>query len=145
MNIPFGVISCLGVFFLVPTGNKEPLGNWRAHLKELDPLGVCLLTAGVVCLLLGLQLGGSKYEWDSWHIITSFAVAGALLILFCFDQAKLKDRATLPLRIIRNRRIVAVTEYTLCIHGGIFVFSYYVSAAPIPHAGTVFYALEPSD
>lgn len=132
INIPFGVISCLGIFFLVPKGTRKALSGFKENIRELDPIGACLIAAGIICLLLALQQGGSQYPWNDWRIITWFIVAAVLIILFGFVQSKLRDRATLPPHIIQNRQIIGVSVYMLCTNGGLFVFVYYVSCTHTP-------------
>lgn len=138
INIPFGVISCLGIYFLVPKWPRKALSGIKENIRELDPIGACLIAAGIICLLLALQQGGSKYPWNDWRIITWFIVAAVLIVLFGFVQSKLRDRATLPPHIIRNRQIIGVSAYMLCTNGGLFIFVYYVSCTHTPcahHAG----------
>ena len=137
INIPFGVISCLGIFFLVPRGSHEASGGLRANLRKLDPIGACLLAAGIICLLLALQQGGSQYPWGDWRIITWFTMAAVLLILFALTQLRLKDHATLPPHIVRNGQIIGVAGYVLFINGGLFIFVYYVSYTHAPNRSSL--------
>jgi uncharacterized membrane protein len=75
-------------------------------LKRLDPLGIILLLGAVSCLFLALQWGGSRFLWNSSRIIGLLIGFGLLAILFCVLQWWLAEKATIPLRILRQRTVL---------------------------------------
>ncbi|KAL8866857.1 MAG: hypothetical protein Q9174_006038 [Haloplaca sp. 1 TL-2023] len=75
-------------------------------LKQLDLLGVILLLASVSCLFLALQWGGSDFPWSSGRIIGLMIGFGTLFIAFAVLQWQLQDKATIPLRIARQRTVL---------------------------------------
>jgi MFS family permease len=66
INLPFGAVAMALIFWLLDIPDREetkkPLGE---KLAQLDALGTVALLPGVVCLLLALQWGGSKYPVSS--------------------------------------------------------------------------------
>ena len=83
---------------------KLPL---RRKLDHMDPLGCVLFIAAICCLLLALQWGGQSRPWKSATIIGLLVGSGLLFSVFLYIQAKLGDRATIPLRVLRQRSILA--------------------------------------
>ena len=66
INLPIGAVTILGIaiFFTSPTRkNEESIGFWERS-KQFDPIGTCLFIPCIICLLLALQWGGSKYPWS---------------------------------------------------------------------------------
>lgn len=55
-------------------------------ISKFDPLGATFLLASVVCLLLALQLGESRYAFSDGRIIALFVMFGVLLIAFIVVQ-----------------------------------------------------------
>lgn len=75
-------------------------------LKHTDPLGCFCFVAAVCCLLLALQWGGQSRPWNSSTIIGLLVGFGLLSCVFGYIQWKLGERATIPLRILRQRSIL---------------------------------------
>jgi hypothetical protein len=96
------------------------------RLKELDLIGAAILIPGVICLLLAVQWGGSTYPWNNSRIIGLFVGAGLLLILFAYSQYRLGDQATIPLRLIKQRTVIAACAFTFFFGAGVFDIMYYL-------------------
>lgn len=77
----------------------------KQHL--LDPMGIDLLFGAVCCLLLVLQQGGTLWPWNSAKIIGLLAGLSILSIAFGFVQRRLDERATIPVRILRDRTVLS--------------------------------------
>src|SRR5277367_6000406 len=72
INLPVGAISVLVTTFILKPSNQklEAQGSdLIAKLKQLDPIGNLIFFPGVVCLILALQWGGTRYPWGSARII----------------------------------------------------------------------------
>ena len=81
----------------------------------------------IICLLLALQWGGTKYAWSSGRIIALFVVFGIFIIAFVADQIYMKENATVPPRIIGMARdIPGAMFWGFCIGSGFFTFVYYL-------------------
>lgn len=92
-------------FFTPPKRAKADTLTWREKLSELDAPGTLAFLPGVICLLLALQWGGSKYPWKSGRIIGLLVTFTVLMIVFVSIQFKRGDRATVPPRILMIRSI----------------------------------------
>ena len=107
-NLPIGgaAILLLLLFLRIKRtqdeASKLPL---LTKILNLDPAGVILLLGTICCLLLALQWGGSHFAWNSAKVIGLLICFVVLLFLFCIVQWKLEDRATIPLRLLRQRSV----------------------------------------
>ena len=93
---------------------------------KFDPLGTVVFIAGIICLLLALQWGGSTYPWSDGRIIALFVVFSVLIISFLGIQVWKGEDATVPPRIFIKRSILAGTWFGVCLGGAFFLFIYYV-------------------
>lgn len=64
INLPIGAVTILFIiFFYHPKKSVKNLGStWREKLDQFDVFGTLIFLPMIVCLLLALQWGGSKYE-----------------------------------------------------------------------------------
>lgn len=72
----------------------------------MDGLGAITLISAVTCLLLALQWGGHTIPWSSSRIIGLFVGFSCLTIVFGLLQWKLGEKATIPLRILKQRSVL---------------------------------------
>jgi MFS family permease len=62
INLPFGAVTMVLIWWLLDIPDRaETKGRLVDKMKQLDAWGTLVLLPGVVCLLLALQWGGSKY------------------------------------------------------------------------------------
>lgn len=133
INLPLGFVTAL--FVLLCVESKKTVGDEKSgskilflgKLKLFDFPGLVCLLAGVICLLLALQWGGTKYEWKSGRIIGLMVVAILLLAGFVGIQFRSGEQATVPPRVFSNRNIWGSALYGSCVTGCFFVMMYYVS------------------
>jgi len=115
INLPLGLVA----FLLVLIFYKES----TVHAKQsIDFLGASLLIGAVICLMLGLELGGKEYAWSSPQIISLFAgfIVFTLLLVF------VEKRAVEPIisfRMFQNR--LYTTSNIIAVFSG----AAYMSAA----------------
>ena len=67
INLPLGAVTILGIALLFtspPRKNEESIG-FKARAVQFDPFGTAVFIPAIICLLLALQWGGSKYEWSN--------------------------------------------------------------------------------
>lgn len=108
----------------MPAENKGmPL---KQKFLQLDPLGALLIIPSLICLLLALQWGGGKYDWSSGRVIALLVVFAVLFVAFCLVQIFMREHATIPLHIIKNRSILAAQLYVFCLNGSFNVVVFYV-------------------
>jgi hypothetical protein len=81
---------------------------------------------GVICLLLALQWGGTKYAWNNGRVVALLVIAILCLIGFVFVQIHRKEKATVPPRVFSKRNIWASALFGACVTASFFVMLYYV-------------------
>ena len=127
INLPFGGLAALSILVFLPSNvtSVRSLG-WREQLKQFDLPGTVFLVPSIICLIFALQWGGSAWPWNNSRIIALFVVSGVAFITFLGIQVLQGDRATIPLRLMKNRNIWGAVWYGACISAAMFVFTYYV-------------------
>lgn len=127
INLPLGGLTAIGIFFLMPTraGDVQPL-PWKEQVKQFDLPGTLTMIPSIICLLLALQWGGSKYDWKNARIIVLMILFALLFAAFVGIQIWQKDRATVPVRLMKNRSVFGAAWYACCISAPMFVVAYYV-------------------
>ena len=80
-----------------------------------------------MCLLVGLQWGGTRYGWNSARVVLLLVFAGLLGLAFIAVQVWKQEKATVPPRIIKQRSIAFGTWFSFWLGAGYFLLIYYVS------------------
>jgi energy-coupling factor transporter transmembrane protein EcfT len=131
MNPIISIPTFAAVIFLIHLKTPEK-SNWKHNLQKLDLSSFAIFLASIVCLLIVLQWGGTKYPWKNARIIVPFIVFGVLLGVFVLMQVRKKDEGLVPLRIITRRSIIFGMMYSFCTSGAGFILEYYVSSTYFP-------------
>ncbi|MFQ5850598.1 MAG: DHA2 family efflux MFS transporter permease subunit [Candidatus Binatia bacterium] len=84
INIPFGLLSILAAYLILPQRKS------REGTNPFDLLGFVSLTGGVVTLLLALSRGQEE-GWGSQLIVGLLSVSAVLLALFVVAELKSKN------------------------------------------------------
>lgn len=98
-------------------------------VKRMDPLGILAFIPAIISVLLGLQWGGTKYEWNDTRIIVLFLLFGVFGIAWCVIQFWMQEQATVPPRLLKDRNVLGAVLHAMFLGGSFFVFGYYVSRA----------------
>lgn len=134
INLPIGGVTVLFLIFVMPS--NKPLqahSSWQEQVKNFDLIGSFFLIPGVISLLLALEWGGSRYPWSNGRIIGLFVVFGVLMPIFIGIQFWQKDRATVPIRLMKNRSVWGGLWYSVCLSAVLLVFTYYVCSCALPY------------
>lgn len=128
INLPVGGVAllCLMFFLRIPPRKPGAPVPWKTHILRLDPLGTFFFLPSVVALLLALQWGGATYEWNDVRVVALFVVFAVMFGGFAAVQVLMPKTATVPLRIIRQRSMLAGTVYTIFMSGAMILAIYYV-------------------
>ncbi|KAH8668288.1 major facilitator superfamily domain-containing protein [Tricladium varicosporioides] len=126
INLPIGAVAVLIILCILESPPSKNTDTLKEQFMKLDPLGSLVFLPGIVCLLLALQWGGVTYPWKSARIIALFILAGLLLALFVVVQFKSGDRATVPIRIIKQRSIASGCYFSLIQPGSMMVLVYFL-------------------
>ena len=127
INLVIGgpAIVILALVLKLPSPKPRVI-NLGAQINQLDPFGTLTFLPSIVCLLLALQWGGSKYSWSDTHVIVLLVLCGVLFIAFVGIQIWKQDTATVPPRIFKNRSIAAGLFYSIMAGGSLTIMSYYL-------------------
>ncbi|KAJ5769666.1 hypothetical protein N7520_004225 [Penicillium odoratum] len=127
INLPIGAVTFFFIlcFFQSAKAIKQKTG-WKQQLGEMDLLGSLFFLPAIICLLLALQWGGTKYAWKDGRIIALFVVFGVLGLAFMWLQYRGQDRATVPPRLMKNRNVWGAAWYSMALGGCYFVLVYYL-------------------
>ncbi|KAL8729324.1 MAG: hypothetical protein Q9166_004821 [cf. Caloplaca sp. 2 TL-2023] len=127
INLPIGAVTTviIAFFFHAPQRESSSLSIWQ-KINELDLLGTIFFLPSIVCLLIGLQWGGNRYEWNNARIVVLLVFAGLLGIAFIAVQIWKQEKATVPPRIIKQRSIAFGTWFSFWLGAGYFLLIYYL-------------------
>ncbi|KAF4632397.1 hypothetical protein G7Y89_g5721 [Cudoniella acicularis] len=86
INLPLGALSVVTGLLCFKSPSRPALSlKLKEKLAQMDIGGAILLIAGMVCLFLALQTGGTKYPWSDsrvWGCLLGFAlIIGAFVWL----------------------------------------------------------------
>jgi EmrB/QacA subfamily drug resistance transporter len=107
VNLPIGILALAVVVVAMPN-----LGRTQSSVRNLDYLGIALLTAGLVPLLIGLtnkgQFGpdGKLYGWLTPQVGGLVLLGAVLLVLFVLAERRASE-PVIPLDLFRDRTTAA--------------------------------------
>ncbi len=112
VNMPVGALA------LVAAGLTLPAATRRTQHK-IDYLGSGVLIIWAVSLLLAVSLGGTELAWNSWQIITLFAVAAVGLAAFVYIEMRQPEPVILP-SLFKNDIFTISTLSMFLVSAGMF-------------------------
>lgn len=116
INLPAGAVTVVIVMFLLkPKEGAREKASTKALAEQLNLPSMMILTGSTVSLLLALQWGGAKYRWENGRIIALFCVACLSAAAFVFAQIRQKDKAFVPVHILKQRTVWACCWYAFMI------------------------------
>ncbi|OUS76401.1 MFS transporter [Paenibacillus sp. MY03] len=95
INLPLGFIALLAIALFY----KESAVHAR---QKIDWAGSVLLVGAIVCFMLGLELGGKTYPWDSPQILGLFAGFVVLVLLLVVVEKRAAE-PIISFRLFRSR------------------------------------------
>lgn len=106
------------------------LHNPRTPLKQglaaVDWLGTLTIVSGTLMFLLGLELGGGSYHWNSPQFICLIIFGLLVVAVFIFIELKMAKFPVVPVRLFKTPRNLAILALNAC-HGFVFISaSYYM-------------------
>ena len=121
-EVPLDAVSLVVLVLLYNVETpKTPLGK---GLRAIDWLGSLTILGATVLMLLGLQFGGATAPWSSAKVICLILFGILLFAVFCVTQWKISEYPVIPLRILADRRNLAVLFVCLS-HGMAFISTLY--------------------
>ena len=127
INLPVGGVAIIILILLLHIPKAKKAGTpWRQQVLQLDPLGTAIFIAGIVCLLLALQWGGSTYPWGNGRIIALLVLFVVCILVFIGIQIWKGETATVPPRIVTQRSIAAGMWSQFCVGAAMMTLVYYI-------------------
>lgn len=137
INLPFGGVTAAFIipFFSVQRQTAKSNATWKEQIQKFDLHGTALFLPAIVCLLLALQWGGSKYAWSNGRIIALLVIFTVLAIGFGAIQIWKQEDATVPPRVLKNRNVWGSAFFGAMLGAAFFVLVYYLRKSPNPSVG----------
>ena len=117
INVPIGAAALLLAMRLLP--------NSYGAQERLDPLGVTLVTGGVVAIVWAL-VRANQAGWASAEIVSCLVGGAVLLLAFAAWEQRVSE-PMLPLRLFRSRAFAAGNATTFLMTGAIFAAGFLVT------------------
>lgn len=116
--------------FLLPSFKPRVGTSSASLLKEFDFLGTILSVGAIVCLIMGMNLGGALYPWKSGQIIALFIVSFVLFAVFGIQQGfrvfTTSTTRIFPIHFLRNWNVVLLFACAAAVNSAGFVPIYYL-------------------
>lgn len=127
-QVPVGGIAIAGLLFLLPVSRPTDKleGTFLEKINKFDPVGIFLVTPGLICLLLALQWGGVTYAWNSSMVIALLVMGAVLLVAFALWQWWLGEASLVPPRVIRQQSVAASQFVSVGISSALIICSFYL-------------------
>lgn len=129
INVPIGCVALAGMVIFLPSSKppaaEETRGTFWQNVWKFDPIGNIVLAIGLVCFLLALQWGGTKYSWSSTRIIAFLVVGSVLLVVFFCIQMN-QENGTIPPRVVRQRSITAGVFVSFGVGAFLIIPTFYI-------------------
>lgn len=113
INVPLGILA---VAFIARAYHETK----NTRKMAIDWLGAVMLTAFVLFLMFGLELGGSDgWAWSSGKTIMLFVASAVFLAAFLFVELKVKE-PIIKLSLFKNKVVTASMAISL-LYGGVMI------------------------
>jgi MFS family permease len=116
--------------FLVPSQEPQVPRTIVAAFAQMDVAGVVLSISCLVCLVMGINFGGTLYAWDSASIIVSMVLAGILLAASILQQRfalfTTNSSRLFPVALLRNQEAILLFVLTATFNSAGFIPIYYI-------------------
>ncbi len=91
----------------------------------MDITGSLVFVPSLAALFIALNWGGVTYSWNNPRIIALFVVFAVLFAAFILDQILKGDSAMLPLRVLKDRNVIAGAAFSVCVASSLSIEEYY--------------------
>jgi EmrB/QacA subfamily drug resistance transporter len=117
INVPIGAVALPLAIRLLP--------NSYGAQERLDPLGLVLVTGGVVAIVWAL-VRANQSGWTSAEIVSCLVCGAALLLAFAAWEQRVSE-PMVPLRLFRGRAFAVGNATTFLMTGAIFAAGFLVT------------------
>ncbi|EFQ35943.1 major facilitator superfamily transporter [Colletotrichum graminicola] len=131
INLIIGGVFMPIYIFVLPSFDPLPKSvTRRQRLYKFDFFGTVLLAGFSICLVMGINLGGVLYAWNSGSTIALFVVGIVGFLVFIAQQhfawlTTLSDRL-FPAALLKHKESTLLFVSTICSNTAAFVPIYYI-------------------
>jgi len=118
LNVPFAIVAA-GLALRYGCESSDP------HAKQLDWSGAASVAIGLAAITWGLSVIPASGFRDR-SVLASLGVGTAFLVLFVAIEARLRERAMMPLSFYRSRNFSATNALTLLLYFALGGALYYL-------------------
>ncbi|KAL8882141.1 MAG: hypothetical protein Q9198_000813, partial [Flavoplaca austrocitrina] len=128
INLPIGGVAVviIIIFFHLPAAARPPATSLKNKLLHLDPIGICLTMAAIICFILGLQNAGTTLPWTSSEVIGLLVGFGVISMALVIWSIYLGEYAMLTPRLFKKRALWSVCPYQFFFLGDLILILYYL-------------------
>ncbi|KAH6666631.1 putative HC-toxin efflux carrier [Halenospora varia] len=128
INLPIGAITVVAIIIFFKNPERAAVADlgWKARVEEFDLYGTAVFIPAIICLLLALQWGGSKYPWGDAKIIALFVVFGVLIAAFIAIQFWKQESGTIPPKLMAKRSMWAASWFSFTLGSCFLLLIYYL-------------------
>ncbi|KAL2263331.1 hypothetical protein VTK26DRAFT_7211 [Humicola hyalothermophila] len=124
INLPIAGVGMVILTFVLKLHN--PRTPMRQGLAAVDWLGSLTIVGATLMVLLGLELGGVTYPWQSPTVICLIVFGLVMVGLFAIVESRVAEYPLMPMHLFRRRSSIASLGVG-ALHGFVFVSgSYYL-------------------
>ncbi|EXJ74483.1 uncharacterized protein A1O5_02779 [Cladophialophora psammophila CBS 110553] len=129
INLPIGAVVIIVTIFVLHLSSQKldaRAPGLVGKLKQLDPVGNLVFFSGIVCLILALQWGGTKYSWKDAQTIVLLVLCAILCLAFGGIQIWKQEDGTVPPRIVKQRSVAAAIWFSFFTGAAMMAIMYYL-------------------
>ncbi|MFT3691223.1 MFS transporter [Paenirhodobacter sp.] len=119
VNVVLAGIAIIAAFFVIPRDPK------RHEKRSFDLPGALTVTIGATALVFAL-VEGPEIGWGATSVVWALILAAVFLIAFAVIEARSRD-PLMPLRLFRNRSLVAGMTITFLYMGTFGALPYFLT------------------
>ncbi|KAI8804932.1 major facilitator superfamily domain-containing protein [Cladochytrium replicatum] len=127
INLPLGGFVLLVVIFFLRFPKTSDSTTFASRLKRVDYLGVVLILASVVCFILPLQLGGTRWKWSDPQTIAMLVVSVVLLGVTVYVEGWVAQDPIIPGSVFVNSTVYGGVAFAFFMGAGFISVIYYIA------------------
>lgn len=128
VNLPIAAASAAVILFLFhpPAAGPRTKVPLREKVSHMDPVGIVLVLAALVCFTRAVEVAGVHRGWGSGEVVGLFVGSGVAVVAFVVSQYLQGDHALLVSRLIRQRGIYMSMGFGFFHEGAFCLLLYYI-------------------
>lgn len=128
VNLPIAAASAAVILLLFrpPAPGPRTKVPLREKLSHMDPVGILLVLAALVCFTRAVEVAGIHRSWGSAEVVGLFVGSGVAVVAFVISQYLQGDRALLVSRLVKQRGIYMSMGFGFFHEGAFCLLLYYI-------------------